>query len=845
MKRIDADGRRRFAKPYVLTVIALGASAAIFTCLRLDRSQFNFRFGLLALVMLTFGSRIVVRIPRVNSHISVSDTFVLLSILLFGGDAGIVMAAIDGLFTSRQVTKKPLIYAFNISVFVCSTFTTVWVLRMLFGPISEVMQAGYTSHFVIAICVMAITQYVANSGLIAIGVALKEGEPIWQTWREKFLWTSLTYFAGASSAGIIAKLVGSLGLYALVAAAPIIAVIYFTYSTYLRKVDEAERHVEELSTQMAAQERISSALRESEEHFRTAFDHAVGMALVSLEGRWLQVNGSLCAMLGYTDEEMLQGGFRTVTHSDDLGEAFVKMHQLLEGEVGSYQLETRYVHKEGHNVWVLQSASLVRDLNGQPRHLVLQMQNISDRKRAEEQIHHAAFHDALTSLPNRTRLADRLSLAVERAKRAHDYRFAILFVDLDRFKVVNDSLGHDLGDCLLVELARRLEDCVRKVDTVARLGGDEFAILLDGIVGPNDALDVASRALESIAQPFLLDGHEFHTTGSIGIACSTTGYERYEDILRDADTAMYRAKANGKNRFEVFDAAMHARAVEALRIENELRHAIAAGDVRPHYQPVVALDSGEIRGFEALARWYHPERGVIDPADFIPLAEETGLIAPLGMSLLRQACEQLSTWERDWPECSPLSMSVNVSAVQFQVMTLADDIRDVISATGIAPEQLMLEITESALMGDSAATLQTLWKLKSIGVRLAIDDFGTGYSSLSYLHRLPFDTLKVDRSFVTRMSSDRESRGIVKTIITLANELRKDVIAEGVEKDAHRAALAMLGCEYAQGYFYSKPLDAAGVEQLLTAGSEWTSWWSGNIPSPTLKDEPLEVAYPM
>jgi diguanylate cyclase (GGDEF)-like protein/PAS domain S-box-containing protein len=824
-------------------IIACGSLALVHTLWRLDTSLLDLRFALLALVTVAFGSRIAVQIPRVKGHISVSDTFVLLALLLFGGDAGVLLAAVDGFFISRRTAKLRMTRAFNVAVFALSTWLTVQALRLLFGPVAALAETGYTSSFVMAICLMGFVQYAANSGLVAVGVALKAGEPLWRTWRDKFLWTSLTYFAGASAAGIIAKLFSTLGLYALLATAPIIAVVYFTYTTYLRKVEEAQKHVDELSRQMQEQDRIRRALQESEEHFRSAFDHAVGMALVSADGYWLQVNNSLCSMLGREEQELLGLSFRAVTHPEDLGEALVKMHQLLGGEISNYQIETRYLDREGRAVWALQSASLVRDERGVPRHLVFQIQDVSDRKRAEEQIHHAAFHDALTGLPNRTRLGDRLSLAVERARRSAGYRFAVLFIDLDRFKVVNDSLGHDLGDRLLVDLSRRLEGCVRKVDTVARLGGDEFAILLDGIKGPEDATDVAARISESLVRPFDLGGHEFSTTASIGIAYSSAGYERHEDILRDADTAMYRAKANGKNRYEVFDAGMHARAIEALRLEAELRRAVESGEIVPFYQPVVALSTGDIAGFEALARWHHPQRGLVGPVDFIPLAEETGLIAPLGISILRQACEQLGRWDREFPARPPVSMSVNVSVRQFRQLDFAEEIRSALAAAGIAPERLRLELTESALMDDAAGAVETLRQLKSIGVHLAIDDFGTGYSSLSYLHRFPIDVLKIDRSFVTRMSTDRESRGIVKTIITLGDELGLDVVAEGVETAEHNASLAGLACEYGQGYYFSRPLDAARAAELLRDGAHWPR---GGATHPARVDaDQTETAYAM
>jgi len=448
-------------------------------------------------------------------------------------------------------------------------------------------------------------------------------------------------------------------------------------------------------------------------------------------------------------------------------------------------------------------------------HLILQIQDITERKRAEEQVHHAAFHDALTGLPNRTLLSDRLSLALARAKRNKEYQFAVLFLDLDRFKLVNDSLGHTLGDQLLVELGRRLELCMRKVDTVARLGGDEFGMLLDGIKDPYDAIYIAERIQEELLEPFTLNGHEFLTTTSIGIAFSQTGYDGPEDILRDADIAMYRAKANGKARYEVFDVAMHSHAVEMLNLERELRHAIERKEVAVHYQPIVSLTDRMLVGFEALARIESPELGPISPAQFIPLAEETGLIIPLGMLVLESACRQMLQWHRKYPRRPPLTISVNLSSKQFTQLNLVELIRKGLEQTGMDASCLQLEITESVIMEKAQDAAEMLAQLKKLGVKLSIDDFGTGYSSLSYLHSFPFDIMKIDRSFVCRMGIDNESTGIVETILTLAQKLGKKAVAEGVETEDQVAALVALGCNYGQGYLFSRPLASAEAEKLI------------------------------
>lgn len=830
------------------TVVAIGAAALMITIGRFSPADFGYSFLLYAAITLGLASRIVVQIPRVKGHISVSDTFIFLSILLFGGEAGILLAAADAVISSFKLAKRPITLLFNVSVFVLSTFSAVWVLRFFFGSLVELSRSEFSSKYMAAICLIGLIQYVVNSALVAVGVALRSGKPVWQMWKDNFLWTSLTYFAGASAAGIIAKLISVVEIYAFLAAIPIVAVVYFTYTTYLKNVEsasvqaeQAQLHVKELSHHIAEQDRISRALKESEEYFRNAFDHAAGMAVINPDGKWMQVNDSLCKILGYTEQYLLESGFQKITHPNDLGSDLANLYKLLEDKIPNYQLEKRYFHKEGRTVWVLQSASLVRDADGKPRHVIFQIQDISDRKKAEELIHHAAFHDALTGLPNRTLFSDRLSMAVERAKRSADYQFAVIFIDLDRFKIVNDSLGHDMGDQLLVDLSRRVEQCLRAVDTVARLGGDEFAVLVDGINHPDDAVDIAERIQAATQEPFDLEGHEFHTTASIGIAYSLLGYQKPEDILRDADTAMYRAKANGKARFEIFDEQMHTRAIEVLTLEAELRQAVEKGQIVPFYQPIIELKSGRIVGFEALIRWLHPERQLVYPADFIPLAEETGLIGMLGLSMLKQSCEQAYKWQQEFDP--NLNISVNLSGRQFKQSSLIDEIRGVLIETKLPPTLLRLEITETIVMENAGLTIEMLKQLKEFGVQLAVDDFGTGYSSLSYLHKFPFDILKIDRSFISRMCTDKESLSIVKTITTLAAELDKDVIAEGIETQEQLEILQGFDCRLGQGFLYSKPVSASEAEEMLRRGETF----GGELLAP-IKPEfisPVNTSYEM
>jgi diguanylate cyclase (GGDEF)-like protein/PAS domain S-box-containing protein len=569
--------------------------------------------------------------------------------------------------------------------------------------------------------------------------------------------------------------------------------------------------VQGIARDITARKRAEAALRESEERYRELFENANDIVYThDLAGNFSSLNKTGEHVTGYTRAEAMRMNIAQVVAPEylQLARGMIGRKQDV-GESTVYELEI--ISKDGRRVPLEISTRLVFQ-DGQPVGVQGIARDITERKQAEEQLRQHALSDALTGLPNRLLLTDHLRLAVEQTRRHPAHLFAVLFLDLDRFKMINDSLGHSLGDQLLVAIARQLERALRAGDTVARLGGDEFAILLNDLAHFDDAIRVADRVLNELKLPFNLDGHEVFTSASIGIALSNNRYETAEDVLRDADTAMYRAKAEGKARYEVFDMVMHARVVALLQLENDLRRAIERAEFCLHYQPIVTLADGRVRGFEALVRWQHPERGLVRPGEFIPVAEETGLIVPLGRWVLQAACAQMRRWQQLSPAHRDLRLSVNLSGKQFAQADLCEQIEHTLAVTGFDPHCLQLEITESVLMENATNIVPMLSHLRALGVELALDDFGTGYSSLSYLRRFPIQTLKIDRSF---MRGDEESAEIVRTIILLARNMRKDVVAEGVETPSQLATLRALDCPYAQGYLFSPPQDAATAEKLL------------------------------
>ncbi len=523
------------------------------------------------------------------------------------------------------------------------------------------------------------------------------------------------------------------------------------------------------------------------------------------------------AMLGYQEHELSSRPdewFKRV-HPEDIERVQSEIMSHLLGLSPQFQSEHRVRRADGSYRWMLSRGLAVMDSNRYVYRMTGSLTDVTEQKQAEKQLLHNAFHDGLTGLPNRALFMDRLKHSLAEVKKGEGYAFGVLFLDLDRFKVVNDSLGHQIGDQLLVATARRLEACLRPGDIVARLGGDEFAVILDHVRHVSDAIQAAERIRERLATPFNLSGHEVFISASIGIALNQTASEQPDEIVRNADTAMYRAKDQGRGCFELFDKGMHARNAALSQLETGLRRALARGEFRVHYQPIISLETWRINGFEALLRWEHPEHGYISPLKFIPVAEESGLIIEIGQWVLREACQQLRVWQEQFPSDPPLSISVNLSGKQFSQPDLIECISQILKETGLDAGSLKMEITESAIIENIDAAAMMLKRIKALGIRLSLDDFGTGYSSLSYLHRFPIDTLKIDRSFVSRINLPKNAE-IVKTILTLAGNLGMDVVAEGVETREQVLQLTGMNCEYVQGYLLSKPIDGRAMRELIS-----------------------------
>ncbi|HSI89038.1 MAG TPA: EAL domain-containing protein [Pyrinomonadaceae bacterium] len=810
--------RRTLLDWYTYGLIAAGTCCVVLAAYYLPSTAIDINLGILAALTIGLGSRVTIPIPRLSSHISVSDTFIFLTLLLYGGEAAVILAAVEAFVSARRFCSKQINVLFNAAAMAVSISAVTMVLRG-YGLYSEDKLHGHQGHvadFILAMSAIVVTQFLFNTFAVAIHDAIRERQPVFETWRTKYSWSFLTYLAGAAGAGALVRLVDMAGFAVMFAAVPIIFFIFYTYRMHLKNVELSIEQAKKAHEYANALKERSVALRESEERFRSAFNYApIGIALVSATGKWLKVNKAMSRILGYSVAEFRSMHFQSMLFQNDLGTALVKINDVLAGRVHSCQLEHRYVHKSGKTVWASWSVSAASESSTEQSHLIFQIQDITDRKLAEEKLQHEATHDALTGLPNRAHFLNRLEEALEKSRRDPKYKVSVLFIDLDRFKYVNDSLGHFIGDRLLIAIADRLKGSMRPPDMVARLGGDEFIVLVEGRYYMEKVTRVADRIQENLSAPFIVQDHEIYSSASIGILHATEQHRTSEDMMRDADTAMYHAKRSGKARHETFNEAMRTAVRETLLLETDLRRAIQNEELEVFYQPIFLLDDDTITGVEALARWEHPIHGIVSPAKFVPLAEEIGWIDQLGEQILRRACREMAaTFSAAGPQ-RQLKLSVNLSCKQFARPDVVTRINSILDETGFSPLYLKLEITESIVLEYQERVIEMLHKLRDLGIELDIDDFGTGYSNLGYLCRLPLSTLKIDRSFVTPINEEGANSEIVRTIIAMARNLGLSVVAEGIETEAQLHALKMLGCERGQGYYFAKPMSRHEIHRFL------------------------------
>ena len=580
-------------------------------------------------------------------------------------------------------------------------------------------------------------------------------------------------------------------------------------------------------------------LREREQQYALAFkgandglwDWNLKTGEIFLSSRWKE-------MLGFAGHEIDNhiDSWLPLVHPADLNGLKLAIVSHIEGNTAQFYYESRMLNKEGKFQWMLSRGMTVRDDAGEAYRMAGSQTDITARKIMELKLSHDVFHDSLTGLPNRALFMERLQHAMIRVGRREGMNIGVLFMDLDRFKIVNDSLGHSAGDQLLIEFARRVAVCLRPGDTLARLGGDEFCVILEEIASVDDANAVANRIQEQLKHPIRVKESDLFVTASMGIALSTPNYHNWEDLLRDADIAMYRAKSKGQAGLESFESGMHTQAITLQNLDSGLHHAVryiqptvsglhhavASNEFLLNYQPIISLMTGRLTGFEALIRWKHPTRGHVMPNQFIPIAEETELIVPITYWVLREACTQMRAWQLRFPKASSMSVNVNLSARSFSQPNLIPQIASILEETGLKASSLKIEITEGVIMKNSHATADVLAELKSLGLQLCLDDFGTGYSSLSYLHRFPLDTLKVDRSFVGKLSGkDNKTKSITRAIVNLAHNLNMTVVAEGVERTEQLAELRQLKCDFAQGYLFSRPVETEMIEKLIETKPVW------------------------
>jgi diguanylate cyclase (GGDEF)-like protein/PAS domain S-box-containing protein len=760
-----------------------------------------------------------VRIPGSKNSFAAGEVFILLLLLVQGPPAAALAAAgeafVGSARTSRRWTSR------LVSPAAAAVSMTV-VGSLLHGSIQRLHDGSAFGDAVVLLLAMAcaIGHFFLNTLLITAVVHFKRKEALrLGPFLASFGWVGTTFAASAFIAGLLYLAFKSSGFGVMAGAVPIIVLllVMLHYHFRQRESDDQAQTVRIEAAEREAQqaERHLRALRESEQRFHSAFSHAaIGMALVDAEGQMLQANAAMGKLLGCAEAQLAGRNFKAHVHAEDVELLTRIWRNLQQGDGQDTMMELRCQRADGTVVHVAMHSGFFSDRKASAPRLILQAQDITARREAETQLQHIAYHDSLTALANRIRFGTCLALAIERCRVDQRQRFAVMYLDFDRFKLINDTLGHSAGDRFLTLVAQRIRQQVRPVDTVGRLGGDEFAILVEQLEHDADVLPMAERLQRSLALPYNLDGTEVTSSASIGITFSSIGYTTPGDVLRDADIAMYRAKAAGRARIALFDASLRAQLAAQVNLERDLRRAMATpaaakAQLSLAFQPIYKLATGRIDSFEALVRWNHPELGPVPPATFVPIAEDSAQISTLTAWVLNTACTQLKAFQQLGMDAHRPRVHVNVSGTDMCRASFVQQVSAALLANGLEPRQLTLEITESTLMHRLDSALVVMGELRELGVGLSVDDFGTGYSSLSYLSTLPITSLKIDRSFVQRLqagAADSKDTEVVRAVITLGQALGKAVIAEGIETPEQLAQLRNLGCEFGQGYLLARPL---------------------------------------
>ncbi len=712
---------------YIAVLLPIAAGALGWALVNFPLERMGWGLGGLAIITVFFSSFLRIQLPRTKIHVTTSDAAIILSFLWYGAEIAIILSILETAFTTLSfrrgggtISYKTILV--NIIIAVVALFATTTVVSLVFGPVSQLLESGNITEFVLLLTLMGISLFMFNSALVSIFFAVKNDKPVVAVWTEYCLNALVMYLSSAVLAGFTTKAIQEINVFLFAAVCVFFGTVYLTYRRYINDIKKTAAKAEQSERQRAEQ---------AEKH--------------------------------------------------------------------------------------------VRDL----QHYVARLEQSSkELKQSRERFRHAAYHDALTKLPNRNYFIDTLQQLIREKRQSEAFSFAVMFLDLNGFRKVNDSLGHSAGDQLVQQVAGRLTKIARKNSVIGRFSGDEFAIILVGDADERGATEFAELVARTIAQPFILGARQVFTTVSMGIAFGNLNYDEPEEILRDADIAMYHAKDHGRE-FEVFDDKMHTRAVSLMQIETDLRYAIERGEFELYYQPIVDLETLHSVGVEALVRWNHPTLGRIPPDNFIPVSESTGLIIPMTLMILETACLQIVEWQERYKEPSLRYVSVNISGIHFSDPSLVNQIKDVLKRTGASPRSLKLEITETAIMENGENAVAMLREIRDLGVQLSIDDFGTGYSSLGYLQQFPLDTVKIDRVFVRSMEEGRQNGEIVRAVLALADSLKLDVIAEGIESIHQFHQLRILSCRYGQGFLFSPPLPRADIELLLADPNRWQSLVAG------------------